>query len=263
MTVWQPVRDAFAPFTKRFEGWFAWLYEDRLGLMTTGLGNLLDTQPPSPDPTPMCLALPWTRPDGSRASKQDVTAAWKAVRARPDLRPLDGHAYGDVTTIRLSPAAITALIRRRFDENDAILSARFPHYSEWPAEGQLGLHSMAWPLGPRFRFPRFEEAANDDPPDFAAMARQCKIPGGLPLRNSVNAALFQAADAAQREHHPESFAELSLDVSTLFGAEEGANPSGVQPHWGRIAGTAAVAGAALYGVKQVVSHFRRIPRSTP
>lgn len=260
MSVWPTVRDTFPSFTRRFEGWLPWLYEDRIGLMTTGLGNLLDTQPPSANPTPMCLSLPWVRADGSRASKEDITAAWRAVRARPELRPQDGHAYQDVTTIRLPTAAIAALVAKKFDEHDGILTARFPDYIEWPAVAQLAIHSMAWALGPRFRFPKFEQAANANPPDFETMAKQCCIPGGLPLRNTVNTALFEAAHTTQRDMPASAFAELTIDSSTLFGVDAVAAPgtksSGGGPHWGRIAFVLGAVGAAGFGVA-------RATRSTP
>jgi hypothetical protein len=230
---WPSVKENWIDFSKRFEGYVPWMYEDRLGLMTTGMGNLIDSPlnaEPSMEPTPFALSLPWMMPQGTRATPDQIRDAWKRVRARADLRPNSGLVYGGVSELRLPKEALGAMIASRFNQNERILGERFPHFQEWPADAQMALHSMAWALGPGFRFNKFEAAANKTPPDFLEMAKQSTIQGGDPRRNAANKALFESAANVQKNIPVDAWSVIALDLrpSAFSGdlASKAGNPTG-------------------------------------
>lgn len=180
----------FRAFSTKFEGWLPYMYLDIKGLVTTGMGNLID-------PIGAALELPWKHPDGSLASQDEVRAAWTLVKSRVDLAPKYGTAFAGLTTIRLDKDGIEQLIARRLGQNEAYLRKRYAGYALWPADAQLGVHSMAWAMGPGFHFPAFDAAVNRSPPDFdaAATASHMNATGnpGLVPRNKANFELFTNA----------------------------------------------------------------------
>lgn len=184
------VQKAFEGFSTKFEGFLPYMYLDIKGLVTTGMGNLID-------PIGAALGLPWKRPDGSLASQDEIRAAWNAVKARTDLAPKYGQAFAGVTTLRLDKDGIEQLIARKLKENEDYLRKKYPGYEKWPADAQLGLHSMAWAMGPGFKFPAFDAAVNREPPDFHAAAAASHINDagnpGLTPRNKANFDLFTNA----------------------------------------------------------------------
>lgn len=181
----QAVRDVFAEFSTRFEGRVPFMYLDVKGLVTTGIGNLID-------PITTGVTLPWLKADGTKASKSEIEAEWRKVKSLQAMRMRGGMAYGAVTSLRLSEAAIDALVVRKANEMEMHLVKRFKGYDTWPADAQLGLLSMAWAMGPAFKFPKFQAAC--DALDFRTAAIQCKMnevgnPGLVP-RNKANETLF-------------------------------------------------------------------------
>lgn len=184
------VAAAFRDFSTKFEGYLPYMYLDIKGLVTTGMGNLID-------PIGAALELPWRRPDGSLATQSEIRAAWNLVKSRIDLAPKYGTAFAGLTTLRLDKTGIEQLIARKLRENEAYLRHRFPDYERWPADAQLGLHSMAWAMGPGFHFPDFDAAVNRPRPDFEAAARASHMDArgnpGLVPRNNANFQLFTNA----------------------------------------------------------------------
>lgn len=182
------VRANFVAFTEPLEGSCSYLYADVLGLVTTGIGNLVD-------PVMYALDLPWKRPDGSRASRDEIALAWHTVKDDPHAARL-GHRYAArLTTLRLAPEDVSALVLGKLDANDAALRKRFPEWEQWPADSQLATHSMAWACGPNFRFPRLEAALRAR--DFLLAAEECHMrtdgnPGIVP-RNTANRILYRNA----------------------------------------------------------------------
>lgn len=167
------VRDNWIDFNHDLEGILNRLYADERQLVTTGMGNLVD---------PMAIAMkePWENPDGTRATRDQIQAAWLAVKNDP-LCASKGwrYAYGlPANKIRLSDAAVQKLIFSRLDANDALLAHHFPDFAEWPAAAQLAAHSMTWALGfgkLLTKFPRFCKALLDG--DFQGAAAESRITG--------------------------------------------------------------------------------------
>lgn len=157
------VKANFSRFNVQFEGRLPYMYTDALGLVTTGMGNLID-------PVGTALALPWRNADGSLADAGTVQAQWQAVKdAWPGVQSV---ACGPLTTIRLDDAGIEQAIDAAIEAGENELRKYFPKYDSWPADGQMALLSMMWAMGGGFpaSFPQFTAALNQDPPQFALAA---------------------------------------------------------------------------------------------
>lgn len=168
-------------------------------LVTTGLGNLIDGGSKGD-----VYNLPWTHGDnGPFASRGEIDAAWNLVKSRADLvrAGLGGgsQAFANLTDLRLSDDAILGLVRSKLTAFENRLRERFGGYDAWPADAQLGLLSMAWAMGPNFRYPKFEAAANALLPDFDVMARESAITGNSP-RTEAHDTLFSNAAAVLRDN---------------------------------------------------------------
>lgn len=193
----QSVRNAFRDFTAKHEGVVPFMYLDVKGYVTTAIGNLIDS-------VEQAARLPWyNRLTGEKASREQISQAWHAVKSRQDLRNRGGMAYQDVTDLRLTGAAINELVEQKAEEMENELRRKFPAFDSWPADAQLGLLSMAWAMGPAFsaRFPRFTAAISSLVPDFVTAAHESRISDvdnpGVKTRNEDNRTLFLNAAKVQ------------------------------------------------------------------
>ncbi|WP_405827242.1 peptidoglycan-binding protein [Streptomyces sp. NBC_00105] len=170
--------------------------------MSTGVGNLLDADDPenfgsNPVPLADIFTLAWFDKDTTAlASQAEIKAEYNTVK-------FSGTAFASIaqkkatTRLRVSDKEIDVLVTNKLDSFETSLKSRAPFadLDDWPADGQLGLLSMAWAMGPFFKFPKFQNAASTG--DWLAMARECKMteagnPGVIP-RNVRNALLFTLA----------------------------------------------------------------------
>lgn len=204
------VKAAFLPFNERWEGRVHWPYLDVRGLVTTGVGNLID-------PLGLALYLPWTirrEEHETAASSTEIAADWTRVKGEIHLASRGHRAAESYSKIRLSDAAIDRLVFDRLAVNDLIMASTFDGWDAMPADAQLGILSMCWALGAAaipIKFPRFTAAVRAR--NWAEAARQSPIrtegnPGIIP-RNAANricfdnAAKMQAAqDAALQVYWP-------------------------------------------------------------
>lgn len=203
------VESVFLKWSEQFEGSVSWMYQDILGLVSTGIGNLIDFGKPVPDmnaprltgePPEAALTLPWYwKLDGRPASRSDIASEWHAVKAHPTAAKRGHRVLEGLTNLRLSEDGIRELVLGKARLNEVTLRARFPHFDEWPAEAQLATHSMAWACGPAFHFPALAAALNAG--DFYSAAARCHIddshnPGVTP-RNAANVWLYECAQRVQ------------------------------------------------------------------
>lgn len=157
------VLQAFPGFSTRFEGRLTKPYTDVKGLVTTGIGNLID-------PIAVALPLPWRRDsDGALASRAEVEGDWHKIKdAWPGVQSV---ASTRLSTLHLDPADVDYLVSAKAHANDETLRQQFPGYDDWPADAQLAIHSMAWAQGPSFHgWPHLLSALNASPPDFMTAA---------------------------------------------------------------------------------------------
>jgi len=87
------------------------MYCDVRGLVSTGVGNLIDaTREAMTPPTgaqrqashQMARRFNWLRLDGSPAGGDEVDAVWDAVKARMDLAPQGHRAYENLTSLKIT-----------------------------------------------------------------------------------------------------------------------------------------------------------------
>ena len=186
--MFQSVIDIFPSFSRTYEGYVLSPYLDVKGLVTVGVGNLID-------PVSAALALPWKLPDGSRATPDVIRAQWSALKARQDMAHHSVQVQAALTTIRLTPADVDALVLSKLSENADFISAHyFPAFGTYPADAQLGIMSMAWAVGAGFplKFPHFKSAVLAG--DWTTARDECAIqdaanPGVIP-RNAANRVCF-------------------------------------------------------------------------
>lgn len=189
----QSVREKFVWFTARYEGVVPWMYLDVKGLVTTAIGNLID-------PIQYALHVPFVRPDGSPAAKDEIAAEWARVKSHPTAAVQGHRVLRDATTLRLTEAGIAKVVGAKLDQNWTHLRGRFPEIDAWPADAQLATLSMAWACGPAFRFRLLEAALRAQ--NFAMAAIECKMdtkgnPGLVP-RNVANKILYRNAHAVKQ-----------------------------------------------------------------
>jgi GH24 family phage-related lysozyme (muramidase) len=188
------VSDVFMSFSTRFEGRVPWMYVDIKGLITVGIGNLID-------PVDAALGLPFIdKATGSPASRDEIATEWDMLKRQSAELGRQGHrACEEITNLRLTDEAIDSLVLTKAASNETIVRSFFPDFVLYPADAQLGLHSMAWALGPAFspRWPRFTTALQAG--DFGGAAAECRMseagnPGVIP-RNDANQTLYLNAAA--------------------------------------------------------------------
>lgn len=190
-TIRPAVEAAWIDFNADLEGRaIPWMYLDVKGLVTCGMGNLID-------PVAAAVRLPWRMPDGSLATQAQIAADWQALKSQPALAKMHYKYAAPVTKVRLRPEDIDALIFSRLRANAADLTRTFPTFPSWPADAQLATLSMAWAMGSGFprKWPSWSAHARLG--RWAECAANCNInatgnPGVIP-RNQLNAAHFIAA----------------------------------------------------------------------
>lgn len=213
------VRDAFLAFTKPLEGVISFLYQDVKGLVSIGIGNLVD-------PIQLAMTLPLVRTsDGQPATRNEIAAEWAKIKALPDGAAGGWRAAARVVTLHLTDDGINDMVLNKLAENDRYIAARFPQYESWPADAQLGVMSMCWAVGPAFQadWPRFTASLREQ--DWRTAAVECFMPeaatiSGLRPRNKADELLFSnAAEVVARQLDPDRL-YWPRDLSAPLGPED-------------------------------------------
>ncbi len=202
----QSVIDKWHEFSTPLEGRVPGMYCDVLGLITCAVGNLID-------PIGEAEKLPWTLLDGSKADLAQVRADWQLLKTGAAYYSKRHWKYAlAATKCRLTDGAIDALVASKRAEFAAYLKQHhFPEWERYPADGQLGILSMAWACGPGFpaKFGNFKRCVING--DWSGAIATCKIREegnqGVVPRNARNRLCF--ANAAL-------VVKLGIDVSQLF-----------------------------------------------
>jgi GH24 family phage-related lysozyme (muramidase) len=208
------VQAQFRAFNEPFEGVVPWMYLDIKGLVTVGVGNLID-------PVGLATQLqfrfkPGAATPGALATEDQIAEEWNTIKGDQSLAQKGYEACAPLTSLELTDDAINALIAARLSQNESYLKRQTPflNFDTWPADAQLGLLSMAWAMGPGGppSFPMFSAACAKM--DFATAAEQCKMneagnPGIVP-RNQANQTLFQNAAAVLAGEAASGYVRSSL-----------------------------------------------------
>jgi GH24 family phage-related lysozyme (muramidase) len=222
--MYDSVRESWHSFSEPFEGRVPSMYLDILGLVTCGVGNLID-------PVSEALKVPFYRDDdGGKATPDQVRAAWFALKERQDLKRRGVSYARALTRLHMRDEDIDALVASRLASNEAFICKWLPAFPTIPADAQLGILSMAWAVGAGFnrKFPTFTKAALAG--DWFAAQASCTIreagnPGVVP-RNRANRVCFMnahlvATHGLERDalHWP---AAVNADLAAVSGNPEAA-----------------------------------------
>jgi hypothetical protein len=232
----QSVRDAFMDFTVPLEGKVPWMYLDVKGLVTTGVGNLID-------PVAYAVNLPWVRRSdmATRAPRQEIVDEFNLIKSSAWLAKAGYRPAEKLCLLRLTDDGVRELVMRKFQQNYEHLKGRFPAIDEWPADAQLATMSMAWACGPAFRFQMLEAYLRSS--NFSGAAQECHINEsgnpGLKPRNAANKRLYanaayvvKAGMDLERLYWPKLAEEANADESNDTGGDEAtrvASPPESQP----------------------------------
>jgi hypothetical protein len=215
VVMWSPVRDNFLGFSEPLEGKVLWMYLDSLGLVSIGVGNLID-------PFDLALALPslgapyFNKTSGEEGTTDEIRADWNGIKQAG----AGWQAAESLTNLRIREEGCERLVLRKADEFESYLTSHvdaFTNMSNWPADAQLGLMSMAWAMGPAFadgnRWPTFRSACANE--DWLEAAANCNMSNAwLTKRNAVNRGLFRnAAYAVAQDDFDPSILWLPIGVS--------------------------------------------------
>lgn len=222
------VQSGFPAFSARFEGRVPYMYLDVLGLVTVGVGNLVD-------PVVTAQALPFrfkNKPGiaapGSPATREQIAAEWQRLKSDPTLKTRGHLACEAITQLELNDEAIDSVILDRLAKNESFLKSQqwFQSFDTWPADAQLGLLSMAWAMGPAGPggFPNFRAACQKF--DFSGAATECKMNEtgnpGLIRRNQANVTLFNNASIVLARENQGRLQRPKLYYPTSLTAAESA-----------------------------------------
>lgn len=160
--------DRFVTLSSRLEGVIPWLYLDCRGLVTTGIGCLVD-------PVGLALDVPFQAGDRP-ATREEIADVWHRVKASTPLAHLGARAASKLTALHLPPAGVRQLLERRLQLNEAYLvKHHFPALLAWPENVQLAIALIAWALGAGFpaSWPSFTSAVLAE--DWSMAAKHANI----------------------------------------------------------------------------------------
>ncbi len=250
--MYQSVQNAFMAFSTQFEGKVNFMYLDIKGLVTIGIGNLID-------PVDLALNLPFVhKADGSPASQDEIRAEWNTLKSQPNLAQQGYQACAPLTNLMLTDDSIAQLVTAKMNQFATTLkqTSEFSTMDSWPADAQLGLLSMAWAMGPAFgpSWPHFRAACTAS--DWASAAANCQMNEagnpGLKPRNAADVLLFNNAVVVQAN---------GLDFSVLYWPSSAQAPapastntpvvSSLSPNSGASGDVIAVNGSGFTGATDV------------
>ncbi len=175
------VLNGFVRTTRDHEGIVPWLYLDRLGLVTTAMGNLVEVMSDGKGtgrPTSNLFDQPWDNGSGSLASRAEIQQAFDTVKAAQELAHLGGgnQAFANLTRIRLGPPGtrvneitpqISAFVFSVLHNFESIIAQGIPAFPQLNADAQMALLEHGWAVGPNMGgWPHLSAALNSNPPDY-------------------------------------------------------------------------------------------------
>lgn len=214
------VLPALRGFLGTYEGVCDFMYLDTRGLVTTGIGNLID-------PKPLARSYQWLRnSDGQVATAAQVDAEWDQIKARQEHRNRGGRFYRQFATLQLSAGEIERIFRRKAQQFDTSLQGIFPQWASYPADAQLAMLCHAWALGTgrlRSGWPSYTAACARR--DWRTAARECAWRGMNAQRKRAMEQMFLNAanlEEANRQgfHYDLTqvyYPTLVMEVTTITG----------------------------------------------
>ena len=192
------VKRALPDFLSQYEGKVNFMYLDVKGLVTIGIGNLID-------PVGTATKYEYSPKGGSGVvGGGAVISEWQMVKSRRDLIPQGAPAFDKITTLQLSDRGIKQMVDdhaggiENYIKTNPSASSFFADFDNWPADAQLGFFGVAWggiPI-PQFGWHLFPAACRDK--DWDTAAEQCRITSPIAAeRNEAHKLMFLNAAAVQ------------------------------------------------------------------
>lgn len=210
------VMDAFVKTQSQWEGVADVMYTDVLGLVTTAIGYLIDSNSNTNAMANMsgygpALVIPWVhKSDGQPATQAEIIQDWQTVKnAHTTSGSFDLPTDKKITQLRIPQNVIQDLTASRMANNERELLKALPGFANAPADAQMATHGMAWAMGgafiPAYNFKTFADAFNRG--DWAAAKAASGFKGAAPQRKAGQDKMFDnAAKVAAKK----------LDYGTLW-----------------------------------------------
>jgi hypothetical protein len=212
----QSVMDAFVKTQSQWEGVESNMYTDVLGLVTTAIGYLIDS---NNNKAPMAnmsgyapaLLIPWIhKSDGQPATQAEIIQDWQTVKnAHKASGTYDAPNDRKITQLKIPDLVIQDLTASRMADNEKELVKSLPNFASAPADAQMATHGMAWAMGgafiPKDGFKAFADAFNRG--DWAAVKAASAFKGAAPQRKAAHDKMFDNAAAVVAN---------KLDPGTLY-----------------------------------------------
>ncbi len=202
-TLRQVVQDVFYDTSKQYEGEVPWMYLDCKGLVTTGVGNLINT-------TGEACKLPFVHADGSPATQGEIASEWMLVHSHQELAKQGFHAAKGFCRLHLTDEGIASLVHEKLLANWSFMCAKYPCFKDaasWPAAAQLAASLMAWAVGAGFPgiFKNWAVQAGQQNWNNCSKPELCYInakgnPGVIPRNKAVEALFLLAAIQPQSDY---------------------------------------------------------------
>lgn len=211
------VRDGVFGYLKFFEGSVEWMYLDSVGLVTTGIGTLLDPFDKFWQDLPFHY-----KSSGKAATKDEIKAEFNKVKARQDLATKRYTVFEPLTELRVTD--IDKRVQKDVAGKETYVRGLFGSkaYDGWPADAQLAVLSIVYGAGSLKDHPRLIEACKERDWWGARLSGMLSNPKqgveGYISRNTATIILFQNAFVVDkcRELGKKPFD----DVSILWGLKQ-------------------------------------------
>ena len=138
------VAAAWPTVCRRYEGVTTWMYLDTKGLVTTGIGFLIDS-------VSAAQALPWQK--GARAAtKAEIETEWRRVKGKQAWKKYNGLSavWRDSAVLSLPMATVDAKLLEMTPRYWAGPARAIPGLEDAPADAQLAILDEAWQNGTAF-----------------------------------------------------------------------------------------------------------------
>lgn len=182
---------------KKGEGLETHLYQDSVGLVTIGIGNMVPN-------AQAVTELNMVNSDGSPATdaekKLAYEAVWKAPGPRTDKSVHQAAYYASYTSVRMQMTEVNTLFNRRVMEAYKDIKQLFPDFDSFPASAKFALMDMVFNLGySQFKrdYVRLKVAVRSL--DWTKAADECHRKGPGPIRNRETRQLFLEAAAVAKQ----------------------------------------------------------------
>jgi hypothetical protein len=130
------------------------MYCDVKGIVTFGVGNVIDSHHMMPPRHTRALKVPWqVKGTGVTASPTEVqTAHENCVKRYSELKTLakplwDATQYKDSTNLYVSPASFETYFKGRLDSRDSEWSNALPGWEYLPADAQFAILLLGYAVG--------------------------------------------------------------------------------------------------------------------